>query len=188
MNKYDYGIDKMMTLNTAKAGFAIGLLLQQASVFSCESFVLDNATQEYHASALSKDQMDHDLQVALSAIQDLTKMLRYSYRVLANAHDENVSKVLAIVDQEKSQLIEHQLRGLEGAMRVAFKESTDDFKEMAKKAYVVVAEARSAVTNLNSLIKQRTISPDVFDSSVDMTGLRTLAEHGTKVFHSGNFH
>lgn len=188
MNKYDDGIDEMMTLNAPSVGVAIGLLLQQTSAFGCEKFVIDGSQQAYHAPSLSVRMTEHNTQVALSAIQELTKILRYSYRVLANAHEENVSEVLAIVEPEKSQLIEYQLRGLEGAIKLVYNQSMGDLKEDIKKVYVIVAEARSAITNLNGLIKQRTISPDVFDSSVDMNGLRALAEHGTNAFHSGNFH
>ncbi|EDT3652780.1 hypothetical protein ZU64_002387 [Salmonella enterica subsp. diarizonae] len=188
MNKYDDEIDEMMTLNAASVGVAIGLLLQQASAFSCENVVMDNSQQAYHASALSGKFTEHDVNDALSAIKDLTKSLQYAYRVLAGARDDNVPKALKIIDPEKSNLIEHQLRGLEGAIKLAYRESMGDFKAEVKNVYVIVAEARSSITKLNSLIKQRTISPDVFDSSVDMIGLRTLAEHGTKVFHSGNFH
>ncbi|MEC4322156.1 hypothetical protein VR556_24460, partial [Escherichia coli] len=86
-------------------------------------------------------------------------MLKYAYRVLANATDENVDNVLSIIEPEKSRLIEHQLRGLEGAMKSVFKEASADFKEIARDIYIVVADARSAVTNLNSLIKQRSCVP-----------------------------
>ncbi|HAO5544095.1 TPA: hypothetical protein IP609_003553 [Escherichia coli] len=188
MSNETNGIDEMFSLNAAKAGVAIGLLLQQASAFSCEVVVTDHVQHAYHQSSFSSERANDELHEAVSSIKELSRMLKYAYRVLANATDENVDNVLSIIEPEKSRLIEHQLRGLEGAMKSVFKEASADFKEIARDIYIVVADARSAVTNLNSLIKQRSCVPVVFDSSVDMAGLRALAEHGTRVFHSGNFH
>lgn len=182
------GIDEMLRLNAAKTGVAIGLLLQQASAFSCEVVAADNVRQVYHQSSFIGYQADDELHAAISSIKDLSRVLKIAYRVLANSSDENVGNVLSIIDPEKSQLIEHQLRGLEGAMKAVLREAYADFKEFVKDIYIVVADARSAVTNLNNLIKQRSCTPVVFDSSIDMAALCVLAEHGTRVFHSGNFH
>lgn len=184
MNAHDDGTEKMITLNAASAGVAIGLLLQQASAFNCEKVDVDSPVQQHHVRNVTK----HDVQEALSAINDLTNALHYSYHVLAGADEENVPKALSIIDPAKSQLIEIQLRGLEGAIRLSYKSATGNFKEEIKNVYSVVALARSAISNLNGLIKQRTSLADVFDGSADMVGLKALADHGSKVFHSGNFH
>lgn len=188
MRKHSDVKQKMPFFDSLKTAAAVGLLMQHSTALYCqEVHNVISAPLAYHYD-IEKEAGELKLDEAISVIKDLTSVLNRAYFLLLNAHDEDREFVIATLDQEKSELVELQLRGLEGAIRNVYKECTEGSKAAVKPVYVLVAQARSAAVKVNDLMKQMTKPVETFTSSIDMEGLRALAKHGTETFISGRFH
>ena len=182
---------KMPFLNTFKTATAVGLLMQQATAMCCpEDSNISVVPYVFNTSARAHAQTEDTLQMgnALHWLGELTSILNRAYVHLVDSNDDNREFIITTLEPEKSELIELQLRGLEGSIRNVFKECPDDKKKLLKPHLVVIAEARSAASKLNSLIKQIKNPVETFTSNIDREGLLALAKHGTDVFVSGRFH
>lgn len=182
--------NKMPFFDTLKTAATVGLLMQQVSAMPCvEGF--DNVRAPY----LSQLSAETNTQIAilmmneaLDFISSLTTTLNRAYTLLLESDDLSRSRVIAILDPEKTDLIELQLRGLEGAIRNVFNHCSEEKKHLLKTPLIVTAKARASASKLNHLIAQMSIPAKVFHSSIDMEGIRALAKHGSEVFTSGKFH
>lgn len=180
---------KMPFLNTIKTATAVGLLMQQATAMCCpEDSKISVVPYVVNTSARVEAETTLQMGNALHWLSELTSILNRAYVLLVDSNDDNREFIITTLDPEKSELIELQLRGLEGSVRNVFKECPEDKKKLLKPHLVVIAEARSAASKLNSLIKQITNPVETFTSNIDREGLLALAKYGTDVFVSGRFH
>lgn len=169
---------------------AIGLLMQQTAALHCPE------GPQPHPSFYSYQQQGEgsvrgvspEMEESLGFIQELTGMLQKGYSILANAKGEERDFVIKTLNPTQTDLIELQLRGLEGALKNAYMDCPEADKSKLKPYLIIIAQARSAATKINHLISQMTKPVDSFRSSIDMKGLRTLAKHGTEIFGSERFH
>jgi len=180
----------MPFIDTFKTAAAVGLLMQQASAMYCPEigrFV--EAPYSYHRSSEPEGQARGvSMDEALGVIKDLTASLNRAYSLLLNAADDSRAHIIARLDPVQTDLVELQLRGLEGAIRNVFRECPEDKRHLVKAPLIVTAQARASADKLNHLIKQMTAPVKTFESTIDMEELRALAKHGTEVFSSGRFH
>lgn len=169
---------------------AIGLLMQQTAALHCPE------GPQPHPSFYSYQQraedtswkVRHEMEESLSFIQELTEMLQKGYGILASSTAENQPFVIGKLDPVQTDLIELQLRGLEGALKNAYIDCAEVGKAKLQPYLKTIAQARSAASKLNHLIAQMIKPVDTFESSISMDGLRALAHHGTEVMNSGRFH
>ncbi|WP_447880279.1 hypothetical protein [Serratia fonticola] len=180
----------MPFFDTFKTAAAVGLLMQQASAMYCpEIGQFVEAPYSYHRSSEPEGQARSiKMDEALGVISELTAALNKAYSLLLNAADENRAYIIAKLDPTQTDLVELQLRGLEGAIRNVYRECPEDKRHLVKTPLIVTAQARASADKLNHLIKQMTVPVKTFKSTIDMEALRALAKHGTEVFSSGRFH
>lgn len=189
MRKHSDVKHKMPFLDTFKTAAAVGLLMQHTTVMYCQDVQIVKQAPFAYLSVTEDRESSLKLKEALGVISDLTSILSRAYFMLANAEGESArAKIIETLDQEKSDLIELQLRGLEGAIKNIYKECPEELKGVVKPVFVTTAQARSAASRLNGLISQMMKPIETFASSIDMDGLRALAKHGTTTFVSGQFH
>ncbi|WP_319790582.1 hypothetical protein [Escherichia coli] len=180
---------KMPFLDTFKTAAAVGLLMQHTMAMYCQDVPNVKQAPCTYLSVADEYESSLKLKEALGVISDLTSTLSKAYFMLANADSEDArTQIIETLDQEKSDLIELHLRGLEGAIKNIYKECPDELKGVVKPVLVTTAQARSAASRLNDLIGQMLKPVETFASSIDMDGLRALAKHGTATFISGQFH
>ena len=125
---------------------------------------------------------------SINYIKDLTALLNRAYRVLLNSNDAQRASTIATLDPVQTDLVELQLRGLEGAIKNVYARCSEEQMALVKPAFFATAQARASATKLNNLINQMTKTVDIVESNIDMKGIRALAKHGSEVFLSGNFH
>lgn len=181
----------MPLFDAFKTTAAIGLLMQQSAALHCPeeplsqpSFYAYQQRSEGKARAVVRE----EIKESLAFIQDLTAILQHGYSILASSPDEARDSIIRKLDPAQAELIELQLRGLEGGLKNVYKNRAESDKEQLKPYLIIIAKARSAAANLNHLICQMTKQVDTFESTIDMEGLRALAKHGTEVFLSDRFH
>lgn len=181
---------KMPFFDTLKTAATVGLLMQQVSAMPCNEGV-DHVRVSY-SLPFSEETSAHIASLmmneALDFISSLTTTLNRAYSLLLESKDNERSRLIDTLDPEKTDLIELQLRGLEGAIRNVYKDCTEEKKALLKNPLLVTAKARASASKLNHLISQMSKPVQVFHSNIDMEGLRALAKHGTEVFVSGKFH
>lgn len=181
---------KMPFFDALKTTATIGLLMQQTAAMQCPEVVHgSSSTFHYHARLDSESRAEGaGIEESLGFVQELTGLLKHGYSLLANAKKEERAYFINKLDPSQTDLIELQLRGLEGALKNVYKCSDESDRDQLYPYLVTIAEARSAAANLNQLISQMIKVPDTFASSINFSGLDALAKHGTKVFASGRFH
>ena len=176
-----------------KTTAAIGLLMQQTAALHCPegplpqpSFYAYQQRSEGELRAVVREGMEE----SLGFIQELTAILQKGYSILAESSDESRDSIIRTLDPTQAELVELQLRGLEGGLRNVYKNcaQSESDKEQLKPYLIIIAKARSAAANLNHLISQMTKQVDTFESAIDVEGLQALARHGTEVFLSDRFH
>lgn len=181
---------KMPFFDTFKTAAAVGLLMQQASAMYCpENSQFTVAPDQIHLSAEANRRakvlmMDE----ATSVIKELTITLNGAYTMLLESTESNRNALINRLDPEKADLIELQLRGLEGAIKNVYRECTAEQRHLIKAPLLVTAQARASAAKLNNLIAQMTKPVETFVSEINRDALRELARHGTDVFVSGRVH
>ncbi|MCW0344982.1 hypothetical protein NB703_003075 [Pantoea ananatis] len=181
---------KMPFFDALKTTATIGLLMQQTAALQCpEAVPQKSSAYHYHARFDVATCPDNSgIEESLGFVQELTGLLKKGYSLLANAKKEERAFFINKLDPSKTDLIELQLRGLEGALKNAYKSSGQSDRDQLYPYLVTIAEARSAAASLNDLILQMIKVSDTFVSSINFPGLDALAKHGTEVFASGRFH
>lgn len=190
MHKKQEDKKNMPFLDTVKTTAVIGLLMQQAASLHCQD---GSPPRPYYANHLFADNIRYAInpmmEESLGFIKELTAMLGEGYILLAGSSDgEQREHIISSLDPTQVDLVELQLRGLEGAVRNAYMDCAENKTYLLKPALITIAQARSAAAKLNNLISQMTSHVDTFESSIDMRGLQALTKHGTEVFSSGRFH
>lgn len=180
----------MPFFDTFKTTAVVGLLMQQASAMYCpEGGQFTVNAPHHYLSAEARSQISGVMmEEALGFIKELTTTLNSAYSLLLRSTDSNREGVIQRLDPVKTDLIELQLRGLEGAIKNVYKECAEDKRHLIKMPLIVTAQARAAAAKLNHLINQMTRPVETFTSNIDKEALRTLAAHGSEVFVSGRFH
>lgn len=173
-----------------KTTAAIGLLMQQTAALHCSEGLQTHSSP--HAYQLSQNAKAHsvspEMEESLGFIKELKDMLLKGHSILSAADTSERDQIIRKLDPVQTDLIELQLRGLEGGLKNVFKSCPATDKQILKPYLITIAEARSASSKLNHLISQMIKPADQFRSNIDMEGLRLLAKHGTEVFSSGRFH
>jgi len=201
MNNQNILREKMSFIDTFKTASAVGLLMQQSSALhSNEDRKIDEAPIRFKLKAQpSRHKVPAigfktpskilKMNESLKVIHQLDASMREAYNLLLNAEEEVLYTVIERIDPSKANLVEIQLRGLEGAVRNVFIECPDNKKSILKPVLITIARARSSATNLNHLLQQMAKSTvETFSSNIDRGALLALAKHGTEVFVSGRFH
>ncbi len=181
---------RMPFIDSVKTAAAIGLLMQHSTALYCqENNFLSLAPCGYNFNAEhSTEARGLMMDRALDFIKELTDTLNVAYRLLVESPESKRDMVIQTLDPVKTDLIELQLRGLEGAIKNIYKECPEEKRHLLKRPLLVTAQARASAAKLNHLILQMTKAVGVFASDIDIHALRALAKHGTNVFESGSFH
>ncbi|TDN54902.1 hypothetical protein EC843_101961 [Buttiauxella sp. JUb87] len=182
--------NKMPFFDTFKTATVVGLLMQQVSSVPChEGNQFPSNPYSYHLSNETTSQIRGlMMDESVGFIKDLTATLNQAYSVLLGSNESNQESFIKKLDPEQTDLIELQLRGLEGAIKNVYTKCSGEQSELVKPALIATAQARASAAKLNHLISQMITHVDTFESNIDMEGLRALAKHGTNVFASGKFH
>jgi hypothetical protein len=185
-------VDKrnMPFFDAFKTTAAIGLLMQQTAAMHCpEGPLLQQSIYSYQRSLKSDDVLVTDsMEESLIFIKELTSMINKGYSLLLASSDDELAFVIEKLDPEQTDLIELQLRALEGAVKNVYKDCSTEDKLALKPFLLTISQARAAANRLNNLFIQMTKPIETFNSNIDMEGLKALAKHGTEVFKSGRFH
>ncbi|WP_227722592.1 hypothetical protein [Yersinia proxima] len=181
---------KMPFFDTFKTTAAVGLLMHQASAMYCPEVGRLYDVPYGHNLSAEDNRQARDLMMneALCFIKGLTKTLNKAYALLLNSAESERDFCIKQLDPVQTDLIELQLRGLEGAIKNVYNGCAEDKRQFVKAPLLVIAQARASAAKLNHLINQMTKPVEVFVSSIDKDALRALAKHGTEVFVSGRFH
>jgi hypothetical protein len=181
---------KMPIIDTLKTAGVIGLLMQQTAAIPTNRDGASAFADEVVVVGCCESDMQpvESVEDALQYIKVLTGRLRESYRIIAQADHEKALEMIASLGAIKPEVLEHQLKGVEGLAKIAFQSADIDRKPEIKNIVLIVAKARSAVSDLNHLVTQMTAPVSVYESSIDRDGLGALARHGTTVFYSDKFH
>lgn len=173
-----------------KTTAAIGLLMQQTAALHCsEGLQTHPLPYAYQVTQKAKTRaVSPEMEESLGFIKELKDMLLKGYAILSTADASERGRIIRKLDPVQTDLIELQLRGLEGGLKNVFKSCPDSDKDILKPYLITIAEARSASSKLNHLIYQMIKRVEQVNSNIDMDGLRLLAKHGTEVFSSGRFH
>ncbi|MGC8426690.1 hypothetical protein ACP3S8_18140 [Mixta calida] len=180
----------MPFFDTVKTTAVIGLLMQQAASLHYQDGL--QSPPDFYTNQLFAENVRYTInpmmEESLGFIKELTEMLNEGYSLLSKAVEGERNLIIASLDPAQVDLVELQLRGLEGAVKNAYRDYSEKKAFLLKPALITIAQARSAASKLNNLISQMTRRVDTFESSIDMQGLQALVKHGTEVFHSGRFH
>ncbi|MCK0552587.1 hypothetical protein KFO32_05790 [Pantoea ananatis] len=182
--------EKMPTIDTLKTAGVIGLLMQQTvAVYDVDAVKPASAAASCEVyCGYDKKQMISTIDEALAYLAELTEHLNQTYSSLAEASNDEAETLLKMLRSSRIELIEQQLRAMDGTGKAVYKDASEERKANIKPIVMTVAMARSAASDLNHLIRQMTVPVDVFNSDIDKDALSALAKHGTNVFNSGNFH
>lgn len=169
---------------------AIGLLMQQTAALYCPAGSQLNPSAYTYQTRFEAGVrvISPEMKDSIDFIDELKVLLEQGYSLLAASASDERHDVIRKLDPALSDLIELQLRGLEGGLKNIFKNCIDSDKELLLPYLVTIAQARSASAKLNHLIHQMTKPVAEFRSEIDIKGLRALAKHGTETFFSGRFH
>lgn len=181
---------KMPIIDTFKTAGVIGLLMQQ-TVAVCDVDTMKPSQAEERCSFICGSEKKPAIKTidgALAYIRELTSQLRDTYRSLASASREDAVAMVQALRMAGVELVEQQLKAMDGTGKAVYKDASDDRKAEIKPIVLTVALARSAASDLNHLIKQMTVPVTVFKSDIDRNALLELAEHGTSVIYSSRFH
>lgn len=181
---------KMPFFDTVKTAATVGLLMHQVSVMPCaEAHEVPVSPYNIQLSKETNKQISKlVMSEAIDFIKDLTATLNRAYSLLLDSNDTNRAEIIGTLNPEQTDLVELQLRGLEGAIRNVYNDCLQEKKAILKPSLLATAQARASASKLNELISQMTKPVDTFQSNIDMEGLSALAKHGTEVFVSGRFH
>ncbi len=190
MHKNQEDKSKMPFFDAFKTAAAIGLLMQHSTALYCqEANQFATLPYSYHRGVNhSRGDSGLMMEEALGVIKELTSVLNDAYSLLLKSTESNRDSVIRRLDPIKTDLVELQLRWLEGAIKNVYRECPEEKRHIVKIPLLVTAHARSSAANLNHLIAQMTKPAETFVSEIDMDALRVLAKHGTNVFESGRFH
>ncbi|MEK0167934.1 hypothetical protein [Pseudescherichia vulneris] len=190
MRKNEKDKKKMPLFDTFKTSAAVGLLMQQISAVPCiEGHQIPEMPYTYHLSSETSSQIRGlMMDESINYIKDLTTLLNRAYRVLLSSNDAQRASAIATLDPVQTDLVELQLRGLEGAIKNVYARCSEEQMGLVKPALFATAQARASAAKLNHLINQMTKPVHIVESNIDMEGMRALAKHGSEVFSSGNFH
>ncbi|RPH30469.1 hypothetical protein EHN07_02210 [Buttiauxella warmboldiae] len=185
-------VDKnnMPLFDTFKTATVVGLLMQQvSSVAYHEGDKNPSNPYSYHLSSETTSQIRGlMMDESVGFIKELTATLNQAYSVLLRSNESNQETFIKKLDPVQTDLVELQLRGLEGAIKNVYTKCSGEQSELVKPALIATAQARASAAKLNHLISQMITHVDTFESNINMEGLRALAKHGTNVFESGKFH
>jgi hypothetical protein len=181
---------KMLTIDTLKTAGVVGLLMQQtvAVCYVDAAKPIDVASSCEVYCGYDKKQKISTIDDALGYLTELTGHLHHTYRSLAKASNDEAESLLAKLKSSRVELIEQQLRAMDGTGKAVYKDASEESKSKIKPIVMTVAMARSAAADLNHLIRQMTAPVEVFNSEIDKDALSMLAKHGTDAFNSGRFH
>ncbi|ROU10789.1 hypothetical protein EB837_20585 [Kluyvera ascorbata] len=190
MPKNEKDKKKMPLFDTFKTSAAVGLLMQQISAVPCiEGNQIPEMPYSYHLSSETSNQIRGlMMDDSINYIKDLTALLNRAYRVLLGSNDPQLELTIATLDPVQTDLLELQLRGLEGAIKNVYARCSEEQIGLVKPALFATAQARASAVKLNHLIDQMKKPVHIVESNIDMEGIRALAKHGSEVFSSGNFH
>ncbi|MCS0734460.1 hypothetical protein NXZ34_22345 [Escherichia coli] len=166
----------MKLIDTVKIATAVGLLMQQTSVFSCPTVPHITSTVSQHDTAVHVNE-------AMETIDGLRTVLEEAYWKLLNADEQEMYAMIGILNPEKVDLCELQLRVLEATFKNAYSEIDEYGKSRIKPTLLLIAKARSAASNLNKLISQMVKTPVEFRSDTNLAALSALADHGTTAMY-----
>lgn len=174
----------MTFINSVKIATAVGLLMQQTSAFCCPSTAptKGEANSPYVAMVRSEAPVS-TVGEAIETIDGLRKVLEEAYWQLLRADDHAMYAIIATLDPKKVDLCELQLRSLEASLKVVYQNVDKTQQDAMRSMLMTAAKARSAASNLRGLISQMINVPEVFKSTIDMVGLRALADHGTNAMY-----
>lgn len=181
---------KMPFFDTLKTAATVGLLMQQVTAIPCvEGHEVPLAPFNFQISKEASQKIN-DLMIAegIDYIKELTTTLNKAYSLLLNSTEANRLNIIKTLDPEQVDLVDLQLRGLEGAMKNVFNDCNKEKREILKPSLLVIAKARASAAKLNHLITQMIKPVSIFHSKIDMEEMRALVKHGTEVFASGRFH
>ena len=181
---------KMPFFDTFKTAATVGLLMHQVSAIACvEGHEVRLAPLNYQISKeASKKTNNPMIAEGVLYIKELTATLNKAYSLLLKSTDANRVHIIKTLDPEQVDLVDLQLRGLEGAMKNVFNDCNQEKREILKPSLLVIAKARASASKLNHLIAQMIKPVNIFQSEIDMEEMRALVKHGTEVFASGRFH
>lgn len=178
------GINKGLEVplfNHLATAAAVGLLMQPTAILNSNE---SEVTSSEYRVCVSREQSEF----ALSVIKDLTKKIHGIHMTLIEADISSISRLKESGDIDACMQIEMQIRSLEGVLRSLFLVEKRGQRKVVEPYYMAVVEAREAITNMNKLLSQASNPVKGYVSEADMYGLRALADHGTTVFKSENFH
>lgn len=182
--------DNMRVVDALKTAGVVGLLMQEAAAAPVLKGCHAAGVHPSHSSNSDKSatKSADNVEEALEYIKEVTVLFKRSYSSLSQASRDMALEIIESLKTIEPTLIEQQLRGLEGAARMAYDKASDQRKKALKPTLITVAKARSAICDLNHLVSQMTMPVDIYKSNIDREALLELANHGTKVFLSGRFH
>lgn len=181
---------KMPFFDAFKTTAAIGLLMQQTAALHCPEGPQPHPSfYSYQSISEAKSRtVSPEMEESLGFIKELKSMLEQGYSILSDATSSDRDFIIRKLDPVQTDLIELQLRGLEGGLKNVFNNCVGSDREILLPYLMTIAQARSASSKLNDLINQMTKHINVFKSDIDMEGLKSLAKYGSEVFTSGRFH
>lgn len=120
----------------------------------------------------------------------LTETAEQRYAQIVGMQNDVARESISPEERSKAENCEMFLRFMEVAAKETWQEKgLPEFVGMEMKSYWrMIVSARSAVTNLNSYMKQLFDVPRVFESNINFDALRELSESTTKKLGSINLH
>lgn len=171
------GKGKMRIIDTVKVTAAVGLLMQQTSAF-CLPIKADT-----QVSTVFRQTTVNSVDEAMNTINGLRDLLEKAYWNLHDSDEHAAYVVIGLLNPQKVDLCELQLRTLEATLKDSYHEANKQQQSELKSVLIAVAKARSAAANLNGLIAQMINIPKLYESSINMEALAALADHGTTAMY-----
>ncbi|HGL3854428.1 TPA: hypothetical protein ACKE04_003690 [Klebsiella aerogenes] len=171
------GKNKMKLIDSVKVAAAVGLLMQQTSAF-CYPVKADAPAPivRHQASVNTVDE-------AMDTINGLREELEKAYWELQRTEEHAAYAVIGLLNPEKVDLCELQLRSLEATIKASYLEADKDQQAEIRPTLIAIAKARAAAANLNGLIAQMIHVPEAYKSDINMEALAALADHGTTAMY-----
>ncbi len=172
----------MKALNSVRIAAAIGLLMQQPSVYV--SHDLSHPSHTMIKSEITNSDTVASVSEAMAVMNGLREYLEQAYWNLSTADEHAAYAVLGILQPRQIQLCENQVRTLEATYKEFYRSLNAEQKEEVKPVLLSIAQTREAASNLSHLMNQMIKLPSIFESKIDMEGLAALVDHGTSIiFH-----